>query len=525
MTNDLKIVTFQIIYTQIRNETRKTCGRWCMSLSNAFAPTDVLSVDVDEQAAIACKRIHFGHPWAIQCARTLEAWIFKNGIEMYQGDTKIPMPEDFKDIYEIYWIPFGKEALMEIFTRGIFPMTIKKMSEIDPVPKVVGGRGRIIMQYNESKDEHEYQYYRLNKFNSNGIFASGGGGGGTFSSANMKPDPKVVIMARFGYDPNDDGVLRSPLASLLTDDFEVGKVRQFALSGAAQKADPFLPTEVQDKASEGFGLDGVSTIYNERDVLLSRQQDKLYANAAELESSAKQREVYNDHYADPETRIYSRYSGFSNFDLTVRPPKTFPLPSGHKVTNPNYPPPNPDLKDRKDEFLHNICAAYGIPWSMLAGEGRVLAGIKVNEQSFHETLRFWRNIVAEIFTRVYHIIYERETVDAAMSEIVSVPRDSITKKTLHQKLLSKRIKFVFPMETNDTFDDLVKKYSLKVIPWVEFERLSRRMAGIPEEMKQSEKKDPWNDEEKLLFAGKRLAPSKEGGGGAEPKTKKQKTNS
>lgn len=462
-------------------------------LSSFSNPLERQQTVVDEGATEKCKEIHYQHPWAIQCWRILESGIFKNGIEMLRGEERVEMSEEFRNIFESYWIPFAKEALVEIFSRGIVPITIKRIGDIDPVPKVVKGRGVVTQYYDQVKDEMEFSYFRLNVSQGRALLSNF-----TINSSD-KADQKVLVMSGFGYDPHENGVIRSPLSSLLKDSYFMAKIDEYALKTELKKVDPFFVTEVQDKASEGYGLDGIASLYSERDVLLSRHQNKLYANAAELESAFKQNEIYQDHYDKDSPAIRSSYMGFSKFETKNSPPRPFPLPAGHKLARPDYPAPRSDWHEMKEYFEKNICAAYGIPRSFLSGEGRVLAGIRANEQSFYENLRFWRKTVSDIFTRVYHIIYEKETVDEAVSELEPVQRQTITKKALRQKILSKRIRFVFPMETHDNFQELVQKYAFKVLPWKEFETLSRRSAGIPVEEKTLLTEDPWSEEVKLAL--------------------------
>lgn len=476
---------------------------------------------VDEISANICKTLHSGEAWSVHCWRTLFAWIIKNGINIYSGNTLITEGiDEFMNILRTHWIPFGRDALVEVLTRGLVPIAIKKQTDFAPLPKVVKDGGRIRQRYDQSIEGFVYEYIR------SGI-ASGKAENPFSSQMETKPDPHVYVLAGFGYDPDVSGRIQSPLSSLIKEKFFLDKMDEYVMRMERKKLQPVIVTEVPTFEGDGFGRDGKGLQLMNRDYATAEHVSKLYRNSSVVEQTRQFNSLINDDFLnqDPSSRVDS-YSGFTDINGAEPPPRITPLPVGHKIARVDNPQARSDWLQMKERFEKLISNAYGIPHSILSAEGRVMSGIKLNEQVFHESLRFWRTILAEIFSRAFQMIYETDQLEETVTSLLeTVPREKLNKPVLKEALLNRKITFEFPMETTDTNEELISKWVHGIISWDQYVSLSLRSSGISKTSTDQVTTDPWSKDERLAFLniGKKDKDKSSSSTQSEKKEKKEKS--
>jgi len=458
------------------------------SSDNAASPD--VGVWIDERTVESCKDIYYRNPWAIQSSRILMAWILKNPIKVYKGHDEIKMESDMEQRFELFYIPYLKNAFVELLCRGVVPTTFKKYLHItDPVPMVVGGRYALRQLFNESKERYEFGLFRMNN---NQMFADFTG---------QHPDKKVFVFSGWGIEPSPNGSLRSPMSSLVRFKYTVEKMDEYVLLAEAAKNSPWIVTQVSEKGYDGLGIGSDSTTYDPKDRVYQRGELKQAQMASELNNIANSKTIYEQYHRG--SGINPNYMGFSDFSDKIPIPKFFPMEPGHTAPLVTMPSARTDWIQKLEHYENLICLAFGVPKSILSGEGRVLAGIKSNQETFFKAIQYWRNIFSDLVNKIYHILYEEEETQKRKKILESALRENITsRRTIEAALFDSQIRFEFPTENYDSFDDSLKKYGLDIISYYEMKRLARRSVGLKEiEVGDEKDKDPFSREEKLAFIG------------------------
>lgn len=505
---------------------------------------------VDEFVVRQCKFVNNSIPLSQQCLRVLFGYIFRTPIEMMIGNVPYELSEKWRSQYMNYYNKFLKDAFVEILCRGVVPVGFyQPMKGMAMVP-TVAKNGFVRGVYDTETHQTKFYWYRtedgeknadevftglndkgpkeesLEKFNQFDITGNASvltvtnsslettlkGKGNMFNadaSQDAKIDPHVVVLSGFGYDPTLTGAVQSPLASILKEIAWVQRMQSIELKIEIAKISPWLlmqrSTNINNKLTGGdsnFGND----IPRRIDPIEIQKQQYREAEFRMLNTIKIQENARRQSQRMRANNDLPRAENVGWLDLAdvQIPPKLYPVAEGYQVANTPLPQGRTDFLEHLKRTDQLLSQAYGVPLSLLEGEGRVLAGIKSNEDTFKSVLQEWKNKITQLMDAVYYMCNGTEIVNKALAIVTPESREKILKSDLIlQVYQSLRPTFYFNEDTDVNHETLMKMWAIGIISDDLFRRMCLKKLGLPQYLQNEEIKSTKNlnftKEEKLAF--------------------------
>lgn len=437
-----------------------------------------------------CKSIHMGNSMAAACRRKLFDDIFESGPEFYWNSKPILPRHEFVQLVKKHWIQFCKDAMDWIMIAGIVPIAFEKLPDKNMVPIVPSGR---------LKEDFDIQM--VNK-----------GGRASFvfiklrsrkNGARITPrvDKKVFVRSGFGWDPNDQGLLTSIVASIIRPDYVLNMITQYMLRAEYNRSDPEIVTETSNETMGTNNEEGGYGFYGDWDKVKYKDEARYRLNNQEILAAIQQQQTLQEYAPTPELNsmgepIIDKFKKQSADNL-------HPLPVNHKLVRQNMPESRTDWVAMNRHNENVICAAYLVPRAyLIADEGMSETSVKLTQATYAKTVNGWKTRLSDLLTDVYNFIYREEDCKTAMCTYTRVELDSMSEEELFNKSNDPRVHVGFSQVPVDTDDGLLRKYALGLLDWPNFRQMSLLTGGYPQHLinqtgKEEKKGDPWNQQYKL----------------------------
>jgi hypothetical protein len=446
------------------------------------------SIKLDDHVYGVSREIHLKNPWASRCRRTIMDAILSQGeIQVYRGTERLTPAQTFRRMLDNEWVQFVRDAMDEIWTRGLVPVTIKLSDNTgEPYPVVVRGPHVITTEYDMKLDRQAYRFYRTVSKKTNAPIPA-------------KLDRKVFILNGFGSDPGETGEINSLVSTIVRDAVFTQAMDSFAMLAESISCDPSLYVESEkipmdpESASEAY--------YGDKDRINARQEDRIQMNKTDIDIVIAQRQEFN--------QVWKRMFG----DKTVSPIERMmrnekkpeiPLTVGKKLVHQVMPKSRNDLINMHGALQELICGVYGVPRTIISDAGKsAYSGVKTNVDTFNQTILSWKKTLSRLMTDVYNRIYLENDVRYFLSQMDEEKREQLTVPDVVKMKGDSEVILTFPIVPYETQGDLITKFLLDIIDWNTFYEFSRRLSGLPVG-EVTNKTSPWNNGNKsnLLVAFK-----------------------
>lgn len=446
------------------------------------------SASLDVKMFNLCYSVHFGNNMTQACRRNLFDSIFNSGPEFYWNLRPIKPRYEFQQVIKSYWIDFCKSVMDWIMIAGIVPIAFEKRDG-NLVPIVPKGRLRtdFDIQIVNKGGSVTYQFVKLRSRK-------------TGDRITPKVDKKVFIRGGFGWDPTEDGKLRSIISTIITSDYTLNMITQYMLLAEYNRSNPELVTET---SNETLDLKGPQYgYYGDWDRNQYQEEAKYRLNSQEIAAAMEHQRMLQQMASAPTLTtlgepLIDRYKKQSEDNL-------HPLPLNHKLVRQNMPESRTDWVEMNRHIESVICAGMGVSRSFLIQDvGMSETSVRLAQDTYAKTVNGWKTILSNILTTVYNAIYYEDDCRDAMCSYTKMELESMSEDDLFDKAKDPRVTVGFSLVPVDTMEGLITKFALGVLDWDNFRQMALLMGGYPTHLvnqsASSSKKDqdPWQQEYKL----------------------------
>ena len=427
-------------------------------------------------------------PIVQMCRQMIHHQLLNNGIKFCQGSCKdkkgMKMNAEEEDLIEDKWVPFCGKIIDSVLCHGFVVVHIGKC-----YPTVLRLSQYWLKIRIDSNNELEFLVYEKGE-----------------ADKLMK---NVIVFNHFGFEPNTNGLLNSPMKRILPRLQFLKQIRQSAIMMEARRSVPSYFSEQKDTGQSHNNKEGVDyDFYADANAAETNEELKYSRNATEMSLFNKQKDLY-EQYMNP----YASAQSAAQLDNVTS------LPMGHHIINTPTTTGRGDLVNIHKVVQDEICATFGVPRSMMISDsGKQSIDNVGTHQSFMHTLLWWKKKLSVCLSDVYNTINAEkisEKIDFKKNTCV----DELKKKY--------KVNVYFPVTPFVSNDDLRKLYEQGIISWKAYGEYALRNISLP--IDDLQPKAPEVDE--LLFkkpevkepaagaSGKRKA---EDGVAVEPDKKKAK---
>lgn len=431
--------------------------------------------------------------------------IFDSGPEFYWNSQPIQPRREFQQIIDRYWKEFCKNVIDWIMIAGIVPIAFEKVDKnyIPIVPK-----GQITLDYNIQMvykgGRVIYQYVKLRSRK-------------TGEKITPRVDKKVTILSGFGWDPMENGKIKSIVSSIISADYFISMIIQYTLRAEFNRSDPELVTEVTNETM-GLNIPQYGH-FGDWDQTQYQEQSRYRLNTTEVMAVMEQQRQIVDATPSPTLNamgepMIDRYKKQSQDNVRN-------LPVNHKLTRQNMPESRSDLVPLIKHYEGIICMSYRVPRTyLIADDGMSETSVRLTQDTYSKTINSWKNILSGILTNVYNFLYYSDDIKSALGIYTDLELNDMNEEQLFDKSQDPRVTIGFSLIPTDSSEGLLQKYTLGLIDWDNFQQMSMLMGGYPNHLMNQhkvgkKKKDPWNQDYKLnmLRSGSAAALAKLGAAG------------
>ena len=424
-------------------------------------------------------RIFTGDTFVYMCRNLLKNKVLENDLEICTKSKKSNecTPNELeKQELHTKWLPIAEDAMDMILTIGLVPVRFTKntnttsasSTKIPYIPAV----GTYDIHIRTGTDG-QVRYSLYDKQNG------------------MEEIKDAIVFSGFGSNPRVDGSLTSIVQNLVpTMDF-VAELFDCAISAEKMRSNPPVIVERKETTGSNETKEGVDyDYYADSDAL----KNNLHAQYQRDEISVKQ--LHN------QKRLFkAQLDGSRNKENAFNALGNLtPLPHSYKVGTILAPNSRTDFVSVNKLAQETICAAMGVPRSMMINDSVVRADVEGTHSTFKQTLIYWKKALTKILTVLYRLVnFERFGKQMAMAskkrkhaELESVVNDNLPHVTIP----------VTPYVSNVELKEL---YLEGIIGWDTYCHYMLRNASLPMSDMLSNL-DPWSKDDKKELLG--LKPEK-----------------
>ena len=303
------------------------------------------------------------------------------------------------------WTEFIRDAVDCIVVTGVVPFGLRKHPTQPFVPAVpVQGSYTLEM-------EQDALYPTMTATATTGQKTKGRG-------------QRLYVYSKFGFMPTTNGTPASPLLPVLPLINVMREQIDTALQADALAAKPMLITgerastySKRDGAMMDRGEDNLEELAD-ADPFRVRQGDFLKLSESAAEAVQRQQAIFRRFKEGLQTNDPSLMTQHRAEDAQ----HTFSLPYNHELHRQLASTSNPRLHDLLLHHQQTICAALGVPHSMLfssTAASRTSSTTNSHaETTMQATLNSWKKRLAPLLTHVYQLIYGEADSEAVVSQTV-----------------------------------------------------------------------------------------------------------
>ncbi len=431
-----------------------------------------IAIDMRMMSEIQTETSHNGVLFA--ALRMIGSQMFSGGInfEMEELGQKREAKEWFKDIVARYWMPFIREALMQVYMYGFFVVIFARpdSSVKDKVPVVPQlGSYHLTMYF-----ENGLRKYHVYDVHPSGIpFTSG-----------RKLIPGAMVFEVWG--PNQEGHLTSPIASVF------GHIKRLREGWENMQDADYWRTHppsirerhfadrasAQDPLPEALCGEDVMALDEERyRVRQTRHEYELASLAGNL--AARQNSISYKEVFDERTASFVSVERPNPWESTK-----MILPPTQRNSQFQIPEFHPDYIRLVELQQSTIALALGIPSQLLFNDTKQhAADVELTSKIFNSTVLDLQAQFKIFITRIYHEIYQDVIDDHVESNVQKL-------RTHRRRALNEReIQLIYEqIRTNVSFrftpmvklEDLIKLKEQQIMDHDTAGRYALSMFGFPE---------------------------------------------
>jgi len=361
---------------------------------------------------------------------------------------------EFENLIRRYWMPFCSSVLDHIYMFGFCPFKKIKVNILKGKKKAKGqnnngvaeipfvppyGTYRVEMRIHEDFTQ-TYHFYPITRF----------------PNINDKEDPNIKCLVVDKYKPSVDGILRSPMASLLYSFRLSRELYGYAIHAEHLRSHPTLITQSQPNRNKGEA--NVVEMYEFAD-------GDAYANRAEASYRKNQARTADFHRQQNMASVMNG-RGARDANVMIDPlsgnvirkgehkqsweDNVFVLPDGQQLAPSPNPQSRPDLMEMERTRFDIICGVMGVPKTLVLNErggglGPSGGANDITYKMFLRTLQGIKNTLVVLLLDVFEEIYNETDCEitfpfipiTAMDDLVALAQQGvISRETLGKHMLT-----------------------------------------------------------------------------------------
>lgn len=368
---------------------------------------------VASAVARMARTIHRGSMWPLLCRNAIVAMLLRQHLQFRVGKREYALEEvqpQFREIVGQYWIPFITDYYDEMMCLGVVIVRFIKAPTGDTVPIVVksntlGITHFLTVRFNYKMGCNKYRVFHIKRTDK-------------YVDDLPKEDRKAIVMTRYGYEPEPTGVIRSPIAALISIEHENILRRVNNQQADATLSDPpiiltstNIPPVGAEDASDIFTSDAERYMRNLQGV---RRDDVEHANQV--------RTHIDTNYANAGKGWRPRWPGDTKKQISHN---TFTIPVGFTVANIPRPERNRDAAAFEGQYREAVAAAYGLPISIFTQNEsfRAMGSVEQSRVLLALTMGKLSTELSRVLTDVYAHIYASTDLCYMLNVIPKGPKD------------------------------------------------------------------------------------------------------
>jgi hypothetical protein len=335
-----------------------------------------------------------------------------------KGNRAKALTADFAYVLEHYWIPF-LIAVYDGFQKwGLIVWSVETVRVRLPSSPRAKRRVRVpwCLQHGTYRIEvrqggrHSFPSYHVYRMPRSQLLVADG-----------RPDGTLHVLLCAGHQPTLTGLLRSPLLPLMPGYQWMESMRAYALSVEHARAHPPLITEQRHETVHQNDVVAVEMFADVDEHAEDKEETTYRKGRVAVEAFQRQVNLANclngkrlsDHTleVDPFTgRVHRKPEFRQRWQEAV-----FPLPDGQQLARPTPSVSRADLLELERHRADLVCAAMGVPRSLLMNEGGggasgTAVGSNLAYQSFMRSMEAVSRELAGHLRWVYRAVYQGEDV-------------------------------------------------------------------------------------------------------------------
>jgi hypothetical protein len=373
--------------------------------------------------------------------------LLSNGIEFQRNHKTVDLPAVEEEKIEQVYLPLCKDIVDAVLTYGFVTIIVE-----DGLPYVMPvGTYTLLFETTMTG----YTWKVVNPINNEQI-------------------TNARVFSHFGFTPLPDGTFVSILSKVLDRIIYLNKLRQTSISMEENRTENIVYSEIKEVADyskkEGVDYD----FYADCDAGEMREDMKFVRNTTSVSEYKKQMELYDQYLG--KSHATKATNGLDN---------VIPLPNGHALKAPPMNTGRTDLVAIHKSIEEEICAAIGIPRSMVITDGGGL-GHSSDTQGTHETFMYtimwWKKKIGTVLTALYNEIN---------CSNITKGIDFTKEEDLHETKAKYLYQVYFPVTPYVCNEQLRLLYEQGVIAWETYAKYALLNVSLPMELMQP--KAPVND--------------------------------
>lgn len=493
MTTDLS----HVFDSQVGNDVEQLRAR-------SDSAHETHETDVDMDAFFRLANVAKRHAWIRMCIDALMRITLRHRPNFLRGPQREPaeVSRAVQEVYDMYWKPFLYDFTFTALTLGVVPIkfvplvdaanpaadrtTARKRRRDDTV--MVPVVPKLDFKLRQAYDTRAHRFvYRL--FERHRRTTSGGGGAFGLTEEHQWVEVKdAMVVSNIGYDPAEDGTLRSVVASIMSSVEFMDRLDTYMIDAQSQRSNPAIYLQTPDSSSSSASTETSPLSFS------NPLYDPRYATAATL------KQVVQNEMAVDETRqryrqmASRREQGVSRrmiIDACVTASTAansapmLPLPPGMTVARQELPETIQDFTEVRRAFQMTICSAFGISMSFLMPiEGRSVAGNIGGEwEMVGQTIGRWHDLFGDVLTAIYRRVFG----DADTADLITRLKQQglwarMNSKQARDVALNNVVHVVFPSAPFENLETLHRLFETGVIEHSGYRELASMRMNIPREL-------------------------------------------
>lgn len=442
-------------------------------------------VQIDTKAYYENWAIYKNNPIAGACRDKLTSDAIKEPTVYENGKPKDKVSPHYKEIVQKVWLKWCLDLYDEVNIAGIAPVKFVETNGIR-YPVVISGtigRDYIITVKRNRQGVKEFTYYKTVSLR-------------TGEPIEPKVDRKVIVLHGFGYDPDFNGYLCSPISRIVTEHYSNFRMNAFYQKAAYGLSDPMVLIERPLNAGVDQGM--VLGVYGNKDNEIEKSAKTFVKNKDEIrEAFSLISEMEEEFYYRSET---NPNNDGSEYNISKKPflHNMLPLPPGHKVTHQKQPAMPGDYVTYSKTNEYRICANMGVPrFLIMHDEGKTDNSSKIALDSYRDTVNKWRDVFSTHLTWIHKVIYGDEDGIKSISAINKEELANLTEEQIFDIATTPRVTLRIPPFLNETPEGARDKFFMGVIDYANYASIVKTIAGYPEDTNEKNLKDPFSIEAKM----------------------------